>query len=180
MGQLVCFRRLSRMRMFAATVHFKFFADTPPQRIFRQHTFYGKFDYFVRLACHQVFERTESCSAHVARVMEIFFLIVALARYFYLRSVDNDNEVAAVNMRRVKRFVLAAQKRGNLRRNAPQRFTGGVDNPPRSLNIRLAGRLRNLCGRFHLCLPILNCKHKSIIACKFTKFSAKHVYFFGH
>lgn len=108
MGQFKWFWHLCGMWMLAGAIHFQFSSYASSKRVFGQHTLNCKFDNFIWFAHHKVFERTEACSARITGVMEILFLLVTLACYFNFRGIDNDNEITAVNVRRVEWFVLAA------------------------------------------------------------------------
>ena len=69
----------------------------------------------------------------------VHLLVELLAGDRDLLGVDDDDEVAGVDVRRVLRLVLAAERVGDLRRETAERLAVGVDDVP------VAGDLARLC-----------------------------------
>ena len=68
--------------------------------------------------------------------MAVVHLVVELVpRHRDLLRVDDDDEVARVDVRRVLRLALAAQHVGDLRREPPQDLAVGVDDVPAALDL---------------------------------------------
>ena len=97
--------------------------------------------------------RRSSCSrsvpaaqaARVARVPVVHLVVELLAGDRDLLGVDDDDEVAGVDVRRVLRLVLAAQRVGDARRETPEGLALGVDEVPLRARSRRVSRSRSSC-----------------------------------
>jgi hypothetical protein len=68
-------------------------------------------------------------------VAVVHLLLALLARDGDLLRVDHDDEVARVDVRRVGRLALAAQRVGDLGGEAPEGLPLGVDEQPVALSV---------------------------------------------
>src|SRR5262249_29547840 len=80
--------------------------------------------------------------ARVVRVRGVGLRLPLLAGEAHLLGVDDDDEVAGVDVRRVVRAVLAAQDGGDLHRQPTDHPVGGVDEVPLPLDRFLFGESR--------------------------------------
>ena len=78
----------------------------------------------------------------------IYLLIELVAGKNRLFGIDHDDIVAAIHVRRISRFVLAAQARHNNRGEAADHKPFGVDQNPLLLDVR------RLCGIGFHCHPL--------------------------
>ena len=62
--------------------------------------------------------------------MRVQHLVELVASQRHLRGVDDDDMIAGIGMRRVRRLVLAAQQESNLRRETAEHHVCGVDDVP--------------------------------------------------
>ena len=74
--------------------------------------------------------------------MAIHLFVELFARQHHLIGVDDDDVIAGVNMRRKGGLVLAAQKHGDLRRQAAQHHPFRVDHIPSALDAGRLGHIR--------------------------------------
>ncbi len=74
-------------------------------------------------------------------VVVINFLVALAAGQHGLGGVDDDDVVAVVDVRRVRRLVLAAQTQRHDRGEAANDKSGGVDRHPFLLDVGSLGRI---------------------------------------
>src|SRR6185437_6973595 len=74
-------------------------------------------------------------AAGVAGVPVVELVVELLPRDVDLFRVDDDDEVAGVDVRGVLRLVLAAQRVGDTRRQTPEGLALGVDELPLALDL---------------------------------------------
>lgn len=74
-------------------------------------------------------------STGVAGVTVVLLVESLVARDAHLLGIDDNDEVARVNMRSKLRLVLATENVGSLSGNLAQHLVGGVDNDPLALNL---------------------------------------------
>lgn len=102
------------MRMFASCIYFQLGHLPTAERIAGNHAFNGFFDNSFRETSGQKFSR--GCffnAADITGMLKIFFLSQLVAGQFDFVCIDNDDIVAAVQIRNKAGFVLAAQDLGN-------------------------------------------------------------------
>src|SRR2546430_17414571 len=76
------------------------------------------------------------------RSPEVAFLLDLAARQLHFFGIDHDDEIAAVDVRRKRRFVLAAQDLRDPAGQPAQRLISRVDQPPPALDILRLQRVR--------------------------------------
>ena len=85
----------------------------------------------------------------VAGVLVIDFLVELAAGELHLAGVDDDDMVAAIDVRGEARLVLAAQDVGDDRRQAADDQPVGIDQMPFLLDLSRLDRLGGLHQRLH-------------------------------
>src|SRR5438046_1443370 len=108
--------------------------------VLREHAADGDSQDFLRAALELLAQRATTDSTGVAGVPVVTLLVELVARDVDLLCVDDDDEVAGVDVRRVGRLALAAQGVGDAGREPPEGLALGVDDVP------LAGDLAWLCA----------------------------------
>ena len=88
-------------------------------------------------------------AARIAGVAVVQLLRALVARDRDLLGVDDDDEVAGVDVRRVGRLALAAQRVGDLGRQAAEGLALGVDEQPVALAVGRGGDVGLHRGRGH-------------------------------
>jgi hypothetical protein len=92
-------------------------------------------------------------TAGVTRVVMVNLLIQLLTGQLHFVRVDDDDMVAAIDVRGVARLVLAAQDIGDNRRDAADNQPVRIDQVPLLLDLSRLGRLGRLHQRLHgVCL----------------------------
>jgi hypothetical protein len=81
--------------------------------------------------------RSFRLEALVTGVPAVEFLLPLLAGELHLVGVDDDDEVAGVDMRGVGGAMLAHEDHGDLARQPPDPLVGRVDQPPALLDFTL-------------------------------------------
>lgn len=84
-------------------------------------------------------------STGVAGVTVVLLVESLVARDAHLLGIDDNDEVARVNMRSKLRLVLATENVGSLSGNLAQHLVGGVDNDPLALNLKRLCVIRLHC-----------------------------------
>src|SRR3954447_6473812 len=95
-----------------------------------QHPLHGLAQHLGRAALELLAERPRAEPAGIAGMAVIELLVELVPRDVDLLRVDHDDEVTGVDVRRVLRLVLAAQRVGDRRRKPPERLAVGVDDVP--------------------------------------------------
>ena len=104
------FRLLRRVRVLVALVDAEIAEDLPEQRAARQHALDGLLDDALgEAALEDELRRALLDAARIAGVVVVDLLVALAAGEDHLVGVDDDDVVAAVDMGRVGRLVLAAQ-----------------------------------------------------------------------
>src|SRR2546430_5026302 len=88
-----------------------------------------------RPALELVAERPAAQAARIARVTVVHLVVELVAGDGDLLGVDDDHEVARVDVRGVLGLVLAAERVGDLRSETPERLPFGVDEVPAALDL---------------------------------------------
>ena len=99
-----------------------------------EHPLDGLAQHLGRPALELVAQRPALEPARVARVAVVHLRVELVAGDVDLLRVHDDDEVAGVDVRRVLRLALAAQRVGDLRSQTPQRLSFGVDEVPAALD----------------------------------------------
>jgi hypothetical protein len=74
--------------------------------------------------------------------MMINLLVALAARQHDLGGIDDDDVVAVVDVRGVRRLVLAAQPHGDNRRQPADHQAGGIDEQPFFVDVSRLGGMR--------------------------------------
>src|SRR5687768_1651193 len=107
--ELQRFRLLRGVRMLVAANDLELFEHLPPEWILRQHAFDGNLDGALRMRLEKLLERLGLQVADRARVTVVDLVLELAARDADLLGVDDDDEVARIDVRGVNRLVLATQ-----------------------------------------------------------------------
>jgi hypothetical protein len=98
--------------------------------VLREHSLDGLAQDFLGPPLELLAQRAATEPAGIARVPVVDLLVELVARDLDLLRVDDDDEVAAVDVGRVGRLALAAEGVGNTGRQPPQGLALGVDDVP--------------------------------------------------
>lgn len=99
------------------------------------HTFYRMLDQQLRPAGAPALYCLRFVATHITGETHVFLLRLFLAGQSHLLSIDDDDEITCVNMRRKDWFLLSSQQIGYLDRHPPQGLVTGVNDVPLSLYI---------------------------------------------
>ena len=109
------------------------------EAVLRQHTFNYAANEFVRTLLHQVSRSKLALATRETGVANINAVIPFVAGQLYFVSVDDDHVVTTINVRSVRRFVLAAEQLSYLRTHATKDLVLSVNNNPLFLSGSLVG-----------------------------------------
>lgn len=127
------------MRMLRPTYDLELAEHLPSQRVARQHALDGLRDHPLRRLIQQLLQGFGFQVTDVARVAMVKLVLELSTRHADLLSVDDDDVVARIDVRRVLGLVLTAQAPSDLRRKPAERLAVGVDEIP------IAPDFRRLC-----------------------------------
>src|SRR5262249_42058014 len=133
-------RRLRAVRMLRAGVDLQLRDLLAREAVLREHALDGAAQHLLPPAVALIAPRAGAQRAGIARVPVVALLVELVARDVDLLRVHDDNEVARVDVRRVRRLALAAEGVGDAGRQPPEGLALGVDDVP------LAGNLAGLCA----------------------------------
>ena len=151
--------------MLRTGVHLELLAHGATERVLRQHALHGMLDDALRMLGHGLFEGLGLQPAGETAVAVVALRLGLRARHADLVRVDDDHEVAGVDVRRVLRLVLALenlsawQRRdrepGSQRRSRPiraqlrwaSRNTSSLSSSKNPVLPRRAGRVSVACWR---------------------------------
>ena len=118
------------MRLFRTSVDFKFLHHLLAQSAMREHSPDRFGERFGRVLRHQSVKRNPAFAADVPRMMEILLLLGLLAGRSDLARIDDDHEIAGIDVRGIDSLVLAHQKTGSGAGNATEGLAFGIDELP--------------------------------------------------
>jgi hypothetical protein len=98
-----------------------------------EHPLHREADHFLRPPLEHVIERAGAKAARVTRVAVVHLRLTLVARHRDLPRVDDDHEVAGVDVRRVLGLALSTQDVGDLGRQPAERLAARIDQEPVSL-----------------------------------------------
>ena len=124
---------LGGVRMLVAFVHFELGHQHPAQPVLGNHAPHGVGDELLGLLGANLLDGPVSLAAFPAGIAHELLLGLLLAGEEDLLGVDDDDEVAGIQVRRIDGFVLPAQDIGDLRRQAAQDGAIGVNHVPLAL-----------------------------------------------
>jgi hypothetical protein len=143
-------RVLAGVRMLRAVVEVKRAHLVAAERAARDHALHRLLEHTLGETALEHLARSRLLQpAGVAGVLVIDLLVELAAGEADLVGVDHDDMVAAIDVRREARLVLAAQDVGDDRRDAPDDQAVGVDQMPFLLDLGRLGRLGRLHQRLH-------------------------------
>src|SRR6266487_2846647 len=106
-----------------------------PEPVARQHSLHGLPQHLGGPPLELFAQRPAAQAAGIARVPVVHLVVELLARDRDLLGVDDDDEVAGVDVRGVLRLVLAAQRVGDARRETPEGLPLRVNEAPLALDL---------------------------------------------
>jgi hypothetical protein len=118
------------VRLLGAGVDLQFPDLRAPELVAGQHPLHGLPQDLGRPALELLAERPAAQATGVARVAAVHLLVELVAGDVDLLRVDDDDEVARVDMGRVGRLVLAAQGIGDAGGQTAERLPLGIDEVP--------------------------------------------------
>ena len=149
------FGRLRGVRVLGAGVDLELGQLRGGEPVLRQHALDRLADDLGRSTVELLAQRARLQAAGVAGVPVDHLLVELVAGDMDLLRVDDDHEVAGVDVRRVLRLALAAQRVGDLRREPAEGLPLGVDDVPVALDLSRLGGVglhqseRSAVGRPH-------------------------------
>src|SRR5919197_2748967 len=123
-------RRLRTVRMLRPRVDLQLCDLLPGQPVPRQHALHRAAQNLLRPALELLAQRAAAEAAGIAGVPVVALLVELVARDPDLLGVDDDDEVAGVDVRRVGGLALAAPRVPDVPRPPPERLALGVDDVP--------------------------------------------------
>src|SRR6185369_14332126 len=139
---LVRGRLLGGVWMLRPGVHPQLLLNLTAERVLRQHAHDGLLDDAVGLLLHQVTDRAGPQTARVTRVPVGELVLQLVATDGDLVGIDDDDEVATVDIWGERRLVLAAQQVGCRDGEPAEHHVGGVDDIPRTRDVTRLRRVR--------------------------------------
>jgi len=130
------------MRMLGTGIHEKFFIHLAAQAVLREHTFYGALDNGVGTALEKILGDLLLLAAGVAAEVHVDLVFQLVTGENDLVGIDDDDEIAAVDVGGVVGFVLAAQDGSDLGTHAANGLISTVHNIPVAFNgslVRMLG-----------------------------------------
>jgi hypothetical protein len=125
---------LGGVRMFSTGVYKKFLEHLAAQAVFWQHPFYRSFDDGVGAAFEEGLGGLFLFAAGVAGEIDVDLVIQLVTCKDDPVGIDDDDEVAAVDVRGIICFVLAPQDGGNSGTHATDGLISTVHDIPVALN----------------------------------------------
>src|SRR5882724_346806 len=129
------FRVLSLMRMIRAGVDLRLVQLLPREAVPREHALDRLADHFGRPALELVTQRPAPQATRIAGMAVVELVVQLVAGDGDLLRVDDDDEVAGVDVRCVLRLRLAAQRVCDLGRQATKGLALGVNDVPAALDL---------------------------------------------
>src|SRR5262245_4798294 len=133
------FGLLRLVRVLRPGVHLQLGQLLAGEAVAREHPLDRLADHFLGLALEHLGQRPRLDPARVTAVAPVGLLGQLVAGDADLLRVDDDDEVAGVDVRRVLGLTLAAQRIGDLGRQPAQGLALGVDDVPVSLAVLCVG-----------------------------------------
>jgi hypothetical protein len=121
--------------MLGTSVNFQFAVEGAAEAVVRDHAPNGAFDEKFRAALAACAEGLRFMTANESREAHVGFGDFFFAADGHFGSVEDNNEVAGVNVRSEDGFVFSAKEIGGLDGDAAERLTGGIDDPPVALHL---------------------------------------------
>src|SRR5262245_12961075 len=116
--------------MVRSGIHLELRCQPPSEPVLRQHPFHGLANEACRMSVENLLRTGLANATRVARVPDVRLVAQLLPRQPDTLGVDDDDEVAGIEVRGEGWCVLAAQHRGDARGEAPQHLPIGVGDEP--------------------------------------------------
>src|SRR5689334_12299711 len=149
--ELVSLGLLGRVRVLDRRVDLQLLDDLPAEHVLREHATHRQGQRRFRLLGQEVAVAALGDSTRVTAVAVVQLLVCLIAGDLDFLGVDDDDEIAAVHVRREGWLVLATEQRRNAAGNAAKRLVLGVDHPPLALLgsvFRLSNKGAHVSQRF--------------------------------
>ena len=118
------------MRMVRACIYFYIAEEHAAEPIMRKHAFNGAFERLGRMTGKKFFKRKVFEVADKTGIVVVHLLLLFSAGNRNFVRVDDDDVIARVLVRRIRRLVLASRERSGFCGDAAERFTCSVDHVP--------------------------------------------------
>ena len=129
------------MRVFAASVNFQLAIEGAAEAVVRDHSTNSALDDEFRTALAACTESLGFVTADIAGEAHVGFGGFLFAADGDFGCVEDDHEVACVDMRGEDGFVFTAEEIGGLNGNAAEWLAGGVNHPPLAVDLLGFGRI---------------------------------------
>src|SRR6218665_409081 len=140
LGESVGRGLLRLVRVFRSGVDLEFPQLCSTERVLRKHPADGLLNRTDRVLLQQFSIANSLQTPRVPGLTIRLLLRELLTGKSYPVGIDDNNEVAGVDVVRKDRLVLAAQQRGSVAGESTEHNIGGVNNNPVPLDIRRLGR----------------------------------------
>ena len=127
--------------MLCAGIDFEFAVKSTTQPVVGNHAADGTLDKKLRATLTTCTECLGLVTTDEAGKTHVGFGDFLFATDGNFGGIDNDDEVARVDMWREDGFVFTAKKIGGLDGDAAERLTGGINEPPLALHLFGFGRI---------------------------------------
>lgn len=121
------------MWVLCACIDLELHRDLLAERVLRKHTLYCVLDDTIWVRRTNFLELREASSTWVQRVAVVLLLVFALAGHLDLAGIDDDDEIAGINVRSECWLMLATEKASHLRSKTADRLPISIDDVPVSL-----------------------------------------------
>src|SRR5579862_1087309 len=132
-------RVLGLVRVLGAGVDLQLRDLLPREPVLGEHPLDRDADHLGRAPVELLAERAAAQAAGIARVAVVPLLVELVSRHLDLLGVHDDHEVAGVDVRRVLRLPLAAERVRDLGRETAERLALGVDEIPLARDLSRLG-----------------------------------------
>lgn len=139
------------MRVLRSGIYVQASVKLATQSVLGKHTAYGMFDKTLRVLLADHSRCMLALSTRITGVSEDYAACPFLAGHSYLFSIDYDDVIAAINVRRVARLVFATDDARYLAGNTAEHLGIGINNNPALLDCSLVGVDCLVTIMIHLC-----------------------------
>ena len=128
------------MRMLIISIDLQLLDHCVTQRALREHTLNSDFKGATRETFLHLAKRRFDDATRVTRVTEITLVESLVTAHLHLGSVDDDDVVARINVRRKFRLVLTAEAESDFSSETTNDLVGCVNNVPFARNFERLSR----------------------------------------
>src|SRR3954463_15475661 len=132
--------RLRAVGMLGTGVDLQLRDLLPGEPIFGEHALHCLAQDLLRATVELLAQRAAAQPAGITGMAVVALLVELVPSDLDLLRVDDDDEIAGVDVRRVRSLAFAAERVGNAGRQATERLALGIDDVP------VAGDLARLCA----------------------------------